>query len=143
MENKLKRCFMTLVAVFIGATTTEAFLGGEIINTSYAADDPLNSFINLDIEFDGTGSDVTMTGTTSADTGSALNALIKFIKWIALGGSLVLLGVFVLNIIKMGTAGTNVQARTAAQQGLIWSGLSAAILTISTTIFFFMQGALK
>ena len=139
--NKIKKGAMTLVAVVCGIVASSA-VSGDVVNISYAGNGAIDSVLKgFDMSFSGEGDNIQVTK-EGVNTADALNSMIRFIKWIALGGSILLLGVFVLNLIKMGTAGTNVQQRTAAQQGLVWSGISAAILSISTTIFFFLQSAL-
>ena len=104
-----------------------------------------------DSSFDGglggltvTGDDTNGWGLTghSNSTKGALNSAIAFIKWISLAGTLLLLGVFIVNLLKLGASGTNVQARAAAQQGLVWSGISAAVLSIASTVFFFLASTL-
>lgn len=78
----------------------------------------------------------------SDSTKGAIESAIAFIKWISLVGTLLLLGVFIINLLKLGASGTNVQARAAAQQGLVWSGISAAVLSIASTVFFFLSNTL-
>lgn len=145
MKNKItnaKKIMLTAVAFVVGLLANNAISQGGIIETSYATS-ALDRYIDLKINFDGSGGDITVDDSGVRDATTALNSLIRFIKWIALGGTLLLLGVFIVNLIKMGAAGTNVQARAAAQQGLVWSGVSAAVLSIATSIFFFLQGILK
>lgn len=145
MKNKItnaKKIILTAIAFVVGLLASNAISQGGIIETSYATS-ALDKYIDLKINFGGTGDSITVDDSGVKDATTALNSLIKFIKWIALGGTLLLLGVFIVNLIKMGAAGTNVQARAAAQQGLVWSGVSAAVLSIATSIFFFLQGILK
>lgn len=136
--NNLKKCFITslvVVASFFGASTV---VGQEVVTTSYASNALLDKWVN--IKFSGDGDSLKLEGDDAkGGATNILNAIITMIKWMSLIGSFVIFGVFVLNIIKIGTAGTNVQARASAQQGLIWSGVGAALLTISTVLFFFIQ----
>lgn len=141
--NNLKKYLVTAMVVASSFFVVNAVTNDELVTVSHASGDVFGTFTDLDLKFSGNNGNLSMTSSTTGDASNALNAFIKLIKWLCLGGSIALLGIFVLNIIKMGTAGTNVQARAAAQQGLIWSGISTALLTISTTIFFFIQKSMK
>lgn len=142
LQINMKKQITMLLMVLVSFFAVNSFSGNEVLTTSYATD-AFGKFTDIDMEFSSSSNGVSMSTSTNSDTSKALNAFITLIKWLSLGGAIALLGVFVLNIIKMGTAGTNVQNRASAQQGLVWSGASAALLTISSTIFFFIQGSLK
>lgn len=120
---------------------------GSINGTSRAGSSDANDAIgsDLDLEFKDNGKGgVTLDGeSTKGSVSRALNKAINFIKWLTMAGTLLLLGVFVVNLLKLGSAGTNVQARAAAQQGLVWSGIAAAVLAISSTVFFFLNSVLR
>lgn len=137
-----KTKLVTMFVSFVAAISLINVYSSESISQVAYADGPV---------FDGGLSGVTVSGDdesgfqltgVSNSTKGALESALAFIKWISLAGTLLLLGVFVINLLKLGSSGTNVQARAAAQQGLVWSGISAAVLSISSTVFFFLSGAL-
>lgn len=144
MKNKIKnikKCLMTIAAVVCGIVASNYISDSGLVETSYASGITIGG-PDLDITPGGDGKFI-LTGAGNADMGSILTSMIKVIKWITLIGTIVLLGIFVYNLIKMGAAGTNVQNRASAQQALIWSGVSAGLLTIATSVFFFMSSVFK
>lgn len=136
--EKLKRIALAIVMILstIGVLgiNQDASIG---VTVAHAAVDPVGNLGNLNVTVSGDKMEI-----TGADdsTEKALKSALTFIKWLTLAGTLLLLGVFIVNLLKLGASGTNVQARAAAQQGLIWSGISAAILSIASTVFFFLSG---
>lgn len=146
MKNKIKnikKYILTAFAVVVGVFANNEISEGSLIETSYAETTALDQYLDLDIDVSGTGDQIKIDDKNVKDVSHTLESIIKFIKWIALAGTFLLLGVFIVNLIRMGAAGTNVQNRAAAQQGLIWSGVSAAVLSIATSVFFFLQGILQ
>lgn len=147
MKNKIKnikKSLMTIAAVVCGIVASNYISDSGLVETSYAsgASGITIGEPGLAITPGGDGSFI-LTGAGNADMGSILTSMIKVIKWITLIGTIVLLGIFVYNLIKMGAAGTNVQNRASAQQALVWSGVSAGLLTIATSVFFFMTSVFK
>lgn len=144
MKNKIKnikKCLMTIAAVVCGIVASNYISDSGLVETSYASGITIGE-PDIGITTGGDGKFI-LTGAGNADMGSILTSMIKVIKWITLIGTIVLLGIFVYNLIKMGAAGTNVQNRASAQQALVWSGVSAGLLTIATSVFFFMTSVFK
>ena len=90
---------------------------------------------NTDISVSETG-EVNISNINS-DVSSGMTALLNFIRLLSAVGTIVMLMVFVLNFIKLGTSGTNANARAGAITALVWSGIATACLSMSTVIFFF------
>lgn len=144
--NKLKRMKKSILSIALMVGTAIPFtapLMCEGVSVSHAAPNGLGISNIPDMTFstDPNGN-ISIGGSISKDTNDALGKAVKFIKWISAAGTILLLGVFIVNLLKIGASGTNVQARAAAQQGLIWSGIATAAMSVASTIFFFLQGIL-
>lgn len=136
--SNMKKLIMSVLMVLATVNVFSNVYSNEgLVNVTHAFDGGLGN-----ITVGKTGNDWTINGTDNS-TESALNSALGFIKWISLAGTLLLLGVFIVNLLKLGSSGTNVQARAAAQQGLVWSGISAAVLSIASTVFFFLGSTLS
>lgn len=147
--NKLNRMKKSILSIAFMVGTLIPFatpLIGEGVNMSYAAGTSgglgISNIPDMSFDTDGQGNVIIKGDSVSSDTNAALGKAVKFIKWIAAAGTILLLGVFIINLLKIGASGTNVQARAAAQQGLIWSGIATAAMSVASTIFFFLQGIL-
>lgn len=145
--NKLKRMKKSILSIALMVGTAIPFaapLMCEGVSVSHAAPSGglgLSNIPDMTFSTDPNGN-VSIGGSISSDTNAALGKAVKFIKWISAAGTILLLGVFIVNLLKIGASGTNVQARAAAQQGLIWSGIATAAMSVASTIFFFLQGIL-
>lgn len=144
--NKLNRMKKSILSIAFMVGTLMPFaapLIGEGVNMSYASGGlGISNIPDMSFDTDGQGNVIIKGDSVSSDTNAALGKAVKFIKWIAAAGTILLLGVFIINLLKIGASGTNVQARAAAQQGLIWSGIATAAMSVASTIFFFLQGIL-
>ena len=82
----------------------------------------------------------------SSDDGSAWNQLFDRFKGIIVGltgvGTLVMIVLFIIQFMKLGSSAGNPQARSQALTGVLWTGVAAALLGSVTIIVGFFYNAI-
>ena len=110
--------------------------------TVYVSAKPTTGGVDVGMRDDGT---LEIDGITSDDT-SAWNQLFDRFKGVIVGltgvGTLVMIVLFIVQFMKLGSSAGNPQARSQALTGVLWTGVAAALLGSVTIIVGFFYNAL-
>jgi hypothetical protein len=119
-------------AITIGDSTRNIFVSAK----------PTAGGVNVQVGADG---QLVVDGITSDDT-SVWNQLFDRFKGIIVGltgiGTLVMIVLFIIQFMKLGSSAGNPQARSQALTGVLWTGVAAALLGSVTIIVGFFYNAI-
>ena len=110
--------------------------------TVYLSQKPGSGDVDVGIDSDG---NLVVDGISSDDT-SSWNQLFARFKGVIVGltgvGTLVMIVLFIIQFMKLGTSAGNPQARSQALTGVLWTGISAALLGAVTIVVGFFYNAI-
>ena len=135
---------MKKMSIFLAFMILVSFMVLCVPTVSYATDGFGDDVLKLEM---GTDGQISISGDDFArDRTNAWNTLFRKYKGFIAGVSgiatITMIGVFILNFIKLATSSTNPQARNQALIGILWSGIAAAGLGSVTVIVGFFIRAL-
>jgi hypothetical protein len=121
--------------------STSVMVGGQQ-TTVYLSVKPSTG--NMDVQMNSDGS--LNIGGISADDTSAWNQLFSRFKGVIVGltgvGTMVMIVLFIIQFMKLGSSAGNPQQRSQALTGVLWTGIAAALLGSVTIIVGFFYNAL-
>ena len=136
---KFKKGIIVLITLFLVLISSNFVYGEEDINAKYIT--PSLKITNSGIKFDDSGAENAFK--KSQDEVSGINKILEEYSLLINVGtgivSLTLIGIFIINFIKLGNSKGNPQERQKAITGLIVTGVATAMagsVTILTKLFF-------
>ena len=115
---------------------------GDSVQNIFVSAKPTSGGVNVQVGADG---QLVVDGITSDDT-SVWNQIFDRFKGIIVGltgiGTLVMIVLFIIQFMKLGSSAGNPQARSQALTGVLWTGVAAALLGSVTIIVGFFYNAI-